>query len=62
MYEGEWDRKDGKKNGKGIYYINKRIEYDGEWKDDNKHGKGVFFRQICRQHLNLKLQILSIYL
>ena len=33
----------GKKEGKGIYYLNNGDRYEGDWKNDNKEGKGIYY-------------------
>ena len=35
--------KNGKIEGKGIFYFNDGRKYDGEWKDDKKEGNGIFY-------------------
>jgi len=37
---GQW--KDGKRNGRGIFYYANGSKYDGEWSGDLKHGDGTF--------------------
>ena len=38
-YVGEW--KDGKRNGKGTFYLADCYEYKGDWKNDKADGKGI---------------------
>ena len=40
-YEGEM--KDGKRNGKGIFYFDNDDRYEGDWKDDKMNGKGIYY-------------------
>ena len=40
-YVGNW--KDGKREGKGVYYFKSCAKYDGYWKDNKKEGKGVYY-------------------
>jgi hypothetical protein len=42
IYIGEL--RDGKREGKGIYYFSNKEVYGGEWKNDALHGKGVNFK------------------
>ena len=39
-YEGEL--RNGKFEGKGIYYCKNGDKYEGEWRNDNPEGKGIF--------------------
>ena len=38
-YIGEW--KNGKREGKGIYYWNNGDIYEGDWKNNKGEGKGI---------------------
>ena len=40
-YIGHWF--DGKRNGKGIYYIDNKKIYYGEWKENNRSGFGISY-------------------
>ena len=33
----------GKREGKGIYYLNSGSRYEGDWKNNKKEGKGIFY-------------------
>ena len=33
----------GKREGKGIYYLYNGERYDGDWKNDKKEGKGIYY-------------------
>ena len=35
--------KNGEKEGKGIFYWNDGIRYDGEWKNGKREGKGIMY-------------------
>ena len=39
--KGDW--KNGKAEGKGIFYFNSGNRYEGDYKNDKKEGKGVFY-------------------
>ena len=41
IYEGEF--KNGKQDGKGIYYYFYGDRYDGEWKNDKREGKAIYY-------------------
>eukprot|EP00826_Nyctotherus_ovalis_P042203 TRINITY_DN4317_c0_g2_i2.p1 TRINITY_DN4317_c0_g2~~TRINITY_DN4317_c0_g2_i2.p1 ORF type:complete len:466 (+),score=129.32 TRINITY_DN4317_c0_g2_i2:149-1546(+) len=41
FYKG--DLLNGTRNGKGIQYVDGKIEYCGEWEDDKRHGYGILF-------------------
>jgi hypothetical protein len=43
-YECEYigEKRNGKKNGKGIVHFADGAVYDGYWKDDMRHGKGIY--------------------
>lgn len=46
FYYGDWYR--NKMFGSGtLYYSDKSVEYDGEWKDDMFEGRGVLYGKAC---------------
>lgn len=40
-YEGDW--KNGRAEGKGVYYYNDGGKYEGEFKNDKKEGQGIYY-------------------
>jgi len=40
-YEGEW--RDGKTNGRGIYYVANGNRYEGEFRDGKYNGRGIYY-------------------
>ena len=40
-YEGQF--RNGKREGKGIYYFNNGNRYEGYFKDDKREGKGIYY-------------------
>ena len=40
-YEGQF--RNGKREGKGIYYYNDGNRYEGDWKNGIKEGKGIYY-------------------
>ena len=41
MYSGEW--KNGKREGKGLFYVNGDVRYSGEWRDNSPNGVGKLY-------------------
>lgn len=41
VYSGKW--KNGKREGKGLFYVNGDVRYSGEWRDNNPNGTGKLY-------------------
>lgn len=52
IYFGEI--RDGKREGKGIYYFANKELYGGEWKNDVLHGKGVIIMYKNQKKIKLE--------